>query len=144
MATEIGVNIGSSNGSLPDGTKPLPEPMLIYHHLGPMYSSEDNFTRDTSTSNNWDQHENYVSKISFESPRGQWVRRDENSQVIMAMYPIRHTQYTWFCCVMFCFGCIMNAYFVCCLFSHILQGCFAGIGASVWLSYDPPSPVSVK
>ena len=24
--------IGSDNGLLPDGTKPLPEPMLTYHH----------------------------------------------------------------------------------------------------------------
>ena len=30
MATEIWVNIGSGNGLLPDGTKPLPEPMLTY------------------------------------------------------------------------------------------------------------------
>ena len=29
--TYIWVNIGSSNGLLPDGTKPLPEPMLTYH-----------------------------------------------------------------------------------------------------------------
>ena len=28
MATEIWVSIGSSNGLLPDGTKPLPDPML--------------------------------------------------------------------------------------------------------------------
>ena len=28
MTTEIWVNIGSGNGLLPDGTKPLPEPML--------------------------------------------------------------------------------------------------------------------
>ena len=32
MALEISVNIGSGNGLLPDGTKPLPKPMLIYHH----------------------------------------------------------------------------------------------------------------
>ena len=25
------VNIGSGNGLLPDGTKPLPEPVLTYH-----------------------------------------------------------------------------------------------------------------
>ena len=25
------VNIGSGNGLLPDSTKPLPEPILIYH-----------------------------------------------------------------------------------------------------------------
>ena len=28
----IEVNIGSGNGLLPDGTKPLPKPMLTYHH----------------------------------------------------------------------------------------------------------------
>ena len=28
MATGIKVNIGSGNGLLPNGTKPLPEPML--------------------------------------------------------------------------------------------------------------------
>ena len=31
MATRILVNIGSGNGLMPDGTKPSPEPMLIYH-----------------------------------------------------------------------------------------------------------------
>ena len=30
MALEILVNTGSGNGSVPDGTKPLPEPMLTY------------------------------------------------------------------------------------------------------------------
>ena len=30
MATQIWANIGSSNGLLPDGTKPLPEPTLTY------------------------------------------------------------------------------------------------------------------
>ena len=29
---QIWVNIGSGNGLLPDGTKPLPEPMLTYQH----------------------------------------------------------------------------------------------------------------
>ena len=36
MATEIWVNIGSGNGLLPDGTKPLPEPMLTDHQWSPM------------------------------------------------------------------------------------------------------------
>ena len=31
MTTEIWVNIGSGNGLVPDGTKPLPEPMLTDH-----------------------------------------------------------------------------------------------------------------
>ena len=36
MATEIWVNIGSGNGLLPDGTKPLPKPMLTYHQWRPV------------------------------------------------------------------------------------------------------------
>ena len=31
MVTEIWVNIGSGNVLLPDGTKPLTEPILTYH-----------------------------------------------------------------------------------------------------------------
>ena len=30
------VNNGSGNGLLPDGTKPLPEPMFTYHEYGPV------------------------------------------------------------------------------------------------------------
>ena len=36
MATETWVNIGSGNGLLPDGTKPLPEPMLTDNQWSPM------------------------------------------------------------------------------------------------------------
>ena len=36
MATEIWVNIGSGNGLLPDGTKPLPEPMLTDPQWNPV------------------------------------------------------------------------------------------------------------
>ena len=31
MAVGVLVNTDSGNGLLPDGTKPLPEPMLTYH-----------------------------------------------------------------------------------------------------------------
>ena len=31
MSCDNSVNIGSSNGLLPGGTKPLPEPVLSYH-----------------------------------------------------------------------------------------------------------------
>ena len=34
MVLEILVNTGSGNGLLPDGTKPLPEPMLTHWPLG--------------------------------------------------------------------------------------------------------------
>ena len=36
MATRIWVNIGSDNGFLLDGTKPLPEPKLTIHQQGPI------------------------------------------------------------------------------------------------------------
>ena len=36
MLTQVCVNIGSGNGLVPDGTKPLPETMLTSH---PKYSS---------------------------------------------------------------------------------------------------------
>ena len=36
MVAEIWVNIGSGNGLLPDGTKPLPEPMLTDHQWSPV------------------------------------------------------------------------------------------------------------
>ena len=35
MATQIWVNIGSDDGLLPDGHKPLPEPKLTIHQQGP-------------------------------------------------------------------------------------------------------------
>ena len=37
------VNIGSDNGLLPDGTKPLPEPMSTYHKWGPVTISWGQF-----------------------------------------------------------------------------------------------------
>ena len=37
------------------------------------HSSESNFTIDNSAINHWNYFENYSSKISFKSPRGQWV-----------------------------------------------------------------------
>ena len=38
------VNIGLGNGLLPDGTKPLPEPILIYYQWERVLSPEVNFT----------------------------------------------------------------------------------------------------
>ena len=38
------------------------------------HSSEDNFTIDTSSINHWNYLENYLSKIPFKSPWGQWVK----------------------------------------------------------------------
>ena len=52
MATHILVNIGSGNGLLPDGTKPLPEPVSTDQWR--LYKG--NFTRDTPAIN----HENQL------------------------------------------------------------------------------------
>ena len=35
------VEIGSGNGLLPDGTKPLPKPALIHHHESPVGCGND-------------------------------------------------------------------------------------------------------
>ena len=52
MASQILVNTGSGNGLLPDGTEPLPEPVLIYIiSKVQWHSSEGNCTRDTSSIN---------------------------------------------------------------------------------------------
>ena len=37
------------------------------------HSSGNPFTKYTSAINHWNQFENYLSKFSFKSPRGQWV-----------------------------------------------------------------------
>ena len=34
MVSQICINFGWGTGLLPDGTKPLPQPMLTYHQLG--------------------------------------------------------------------------------------------------------------
>ena len=41
----IHVNIALSNGLLPDGTKPLPEPVLTYHQMGLVAISSGQFDR---------------------------------------------------------------------------------------------------
>ena len=70
MATQIWVNIASGNGLLPDGTKPLPEPMLTYHQEGPVAFTWVQFYQRYLSHQSF---ENYLSKILFKSPRDQWV-----------------------------------------------------------------------
>ena len=63
MAIEIWVNIGSGNGLLPDGTKPLPEPMLTDHQWSPVTFILGQFHKRCLT---------HQSLKFF--PRGQWVK----------------------------------------------------------------------
>ena len=39
------------------------------------HSYKKNFTRNSSAINHWSWLQNYLSKISFKSPRGQWVKK---------------------------------------------------------------------
>ena len=45
MATVFLDNIGSGKGLLPDGTKPLTEPMLTYHQMGTVAFFWEQFRR---------------------------------------------------------------------------------------------------
>ena len=69
---KTGSNIGSGNGLVPDGTKPLPEPMLTYHQW---HSSMGYFTAGISAINHCNWLEKYSSKISLKSPRPHWVNK---------------------------------------------------------------------
>ena len=52
LSDEIWVNISSANGLLPDGTKPLPEPILTYHQRDALaFSSQDNIYWNTQANN---------------------------------------------------------------------------------------------
>ena len=44
MISEILFNTDSGNGVVPDGTNPLPEPILTYLHWGPVTISCGEFT----------------------------------------------------------------------------------------------------
>ena len=45
-----------------------------------LLSCEGNFTRDASIINHYNLFENYMSKISFKFPRGQWVNSLKSTQ----------------------------------------------------------------
>ena len=49
------------------------------------HSSEGNFTRDTSTINQFNYLENYLSQISFKFPRGQWVNHGSKQPILPVM-----------------------------------------------------------
>ena len=88
MATEIWVNIGPGNGLLPDGTKPLPEPMLTCHKYGPVTFIWGQFHKRYLSHWPLNQLENYSSKIYFESPRGQWVNCSSVAASATNVFPL--------------------------------------------------------
>ena len=71
----VNINISSGNGLLPDGTKPLPEPMLTHHQRGSVAFFKEQFRWNCSRR----QFKKWVWKlhtfnITSTSPRGQWVK----------------------------------------------------------------------
>ena len=72
MATGIWVNIGSGNGWLPDGTKPLPEPMLDLSSEGFCGILLRTISQGLLKVSGY-EFEKDILKIIFKSPRGQWV-----------------------------------------------------------------------
>ena len=57
MVTQIWVSIGSGNGLLPDGAKPLPEPMLIFVTEVQLHLPNTNFTDSAQATNLYDEFE---------------------------------------------------------------------------------------
>ena len=85
LVTSIGdidmwVNIGSGNGLLPNGTQPLPEPMLTYHQRVLWHSPKSNFTGSVKDIN----FEKFTCKITSTFLRRQWVKN--TSQYISHSY----------------------------------------------------------
>ena len=109
MVTEIWVNIGSGNGLLPDGTKPLPEPMFISEVQ--RHSPGRNFMRDVPTIiNRWNDLESNLTKTLLKSPMDQWVNSLRPSDTIW-----RHRS-----------GSTLSQVMACCLTapSHYLNQCW--------------------
>ena len=77
MATKIWVNIGSGNGLVPTGIKPLPEPMLSFHQCGPVTfiwgQLFKRYISYLSVNLGWKLLNGNI-KFSFKSPSGQQVR----------------------------------------------------------------------
>ena len=80
MATEIWVNIGSGNGLLPDGTKPLPESMLTYHQWVPVVFIQ------------WELHRKYSK---YQSLDFLWILHDGNISQSLECVWILHTDNTF-------------------------------------------------
>ena len=66
-------HIGSANGLLPDGTKPLPEPMLTHHRWGPVNVNWGHFHKKQCISRQLPKLDWKLLTYKFIKPRGQWV-----------------------------------------------------------------------
>ena len=87
---QIWVNISSGNGLLPDGTKPLPEPMLTEHQWSPMTIILEQFHERCLNHQSLKSVWKLRPKISLKFPRGQWVkcsfRRVKMTPVVLLLH----------------------------------------------------------
>ena len=82
MTIQIWVSIGPGNGLLPDGTKPLPEPMLTYHQWSLVAFTWGQFHMKCSRYLPLTWVWKSLFKITSASPRDQWVKQLPNSGTI--------------------------------------------------------------
>ena len=73
IAIWICVNMGSGDGLVPDGTKPLPKPMLTSHQWSSVANTWKQFHGKCPSYIFCNKFENYTFKITATSPRVQWV-----------------------------------------------------------------------
>ena len=74
MVIENWCNIGSGNGLLPDGTKPLSNQCWLIITEVLWHSPESNLTENAQTIILWIDFDNHTFKIIATSPRGQRVK----------------------------------------------------------------------
>ena len=66
------ISESTGNGLLSDGSKPLPESMLTYHHICSVTLTWDNFT-SAHELNCWHVFGDYIYNITFISIMDEWV-----------------------------------------------------------------------
>ena len=83
MVIEICVNIGSGHGLLPDGTKPLPEPMLTYHHWDSLTISLEVLKISICKMN---LKNKFVKSFPYLSGANELMIMDSNDQALLVLY----------------------------------------------------------
>ena len=74
IVLQIWAKIGSGNGLVLSGTKPLTEPMLTLYEWGSVEFTLKNFHSECpSYCSAWYKFENYTFEVTATSPRDQWV-----------------------------------------------------------------------
>ena len=75
------------NVLMPDGTRPLSEPVLTFHWLGVVAFTCRQFTRNAKDMYPW--YEFYWFKITLSIPRGQWVKALKVVKMTMTIMTVR-------------------------------------------------------